>query len=178
MPTVFGHTLVALSFGRAVTRKRMPRRFWILSVACSCLPDLDVVAFAVGIPYAAFLGHRGFSHSLLFAMLVSVIVVCVAFPGIRLASACWWRWVSYFFVLTASHGFLDALTNGGLGVAFFSPFDTTRYFMPWRPLEVSPIGPAFFSEWGFEAFVSEVIWLGPLCLAMLLSKRILRRSPL
>src|SRR5215831_7502105 len=45
---------------------------------------------------------------------------------------------AYLFLATASHGVLDAMTNGGLGVAFFSPFDTTRYFLPWRPIRVSP----------------------------------------
>ena len=38
----------------------------------------------------------------------------------------------YLFLSTASHGVLDALTDGGLGVAFFSPFDQTRYFFPFR----------------------------------------------
>jgi inner membrane protein len=62
--------------------------------------------------------------------------------------------------VTASHGALDALTNGGLGVAFFAPFDATRYFFPWRPVEVSPIGvAAFFSQRGLEVFVSELLWL-------------------
>jgi inner membrane protein len=45
----------------------------------------------------------------------------------------------------ASHGILDAMTDGGLGVAFFSPFDDTRCFFPFRPIKVSPIGLSFFS---------------------------------
>jgi hypothetical protein len=34
------------------------------------------------------------------------------------------------FLATAGHGLLDAMTNGGLGLAFFSPFDNHRYFLP------------------------------------------------
>ena len=34
------------------------------------VPDLDVIAFTLGIPYAHPLGHRGFLHSLLFALLL------------------------------------------------------------------------------------------------------------
>jgi hypothetical protein len=46
------------------------------------------------------------------------------------------RWVRpYFFVVTASHGALDAMTDGGLGIAFFAPFDNTRYFFPFRPIK-------------------------------------------
>jgi len=36
------------------------------------------------------------------------------------------------------------MTNGGLGIAFFSPFDPARYFLPWRPILVSPIGASVF----------------------------------
>ena len=32
--------------------------------------------------------------------------------------------VTYFFLATASHGVLDAMTNGGLGVAFFADAKT------------------------------------------------------
>lgn len=66
----------------------------------------------------------------------------------------------YFFLATASHGFLDAMTNGGLGVAFFSPFNNVRYFLPWRPIRVSPIGVTrFFSHRGLEVVQSELLWI-------------------
>ena len=41
--------------------------------------------------------------------------------------------------MTASHGFFDAMTDGGLGIAFFAPFTNTRYFLPWRPIPVAPL---------------------------------------
>lgn len=68
---------------------------------------------------------------------------------------------------TASHGALDAFTNGGLGVAFFSPFDTTRYFFPFHPVRVSPINPArFIHGKGFGVLASEGLWLGLPLLAL------------
>jgi len=61
---------------------------------------------------------------------------------------------------TASRGFLDAMTDGGLGVAFFSPFDNHRYFFPWRPIRVSPIGIGrFFSPRGLDVLQSELLWI-------------------
>jgi inner membrane protein len=43
------------------------------------------------------------------------------------------------------------MTNGGLGVAFF---------LPWRPILVSPIGVGrFFSERGFAVLQSELVWI-------------------
>ncbi len=47
-----------------------------------------------------------------------------------------------------SHGVLDAMTTGGEGVAFFAPFDNSRYFLPWREIKVSPIGAAKFLATG------------------------------
>ena len=52
------------------------------------------------------------------------------------------------------------MTNGGLGVAFFSPFDNRRYFLPWRPILVSPIGVTrFFSHRGLAVLKTEIIWI-------------------
>ena len=63
----------------------------------------------------------------------------------------------YFFLATASHGLLDAMTDGGLGVAFFSPFDNRRYFLPWTPIRVSPIGiEPFFTARGLEVLEERV----------------------
>ena len=96
------------------------------------LPDLDVVAFGLGIPYAHPLGHRGFSHSLLFAIASRRLVARFEFRS--------WRALPLLFAAIASHGVLDALTDGGLGVGFLIPFSNERFFAPVRPLPVSPIG--------------------------------------
>ena len=67
---------------------------------------------------------------------------------------------AYLFLTTASHGLLDAMTNGGLGVAFFSPFDNSRYFLPWRPIVVSPISVLrFFNPRAQAILLSELIWI-------------------
>ena len=61
--------------------------------------------------------------------------------------------------VTASHGMLDAMTDGGRGIAFFAPFDDTRYFLPFRPIKVSPIGIAFLSTRGLTVLWSEFLWV-------------------
>ena len=56
------------------------------------------------------------------------------------------------------HSFLFAVI---LGVAFFSPWDNTRYFLRWRPIQISPSGIGnFFNEWGWKVIKSELIWIG------------------
>lgn len=160
MASAFSHAFVAIAIGKTYTGAREPWRFWVLSALCAVVPDVDVVGFAFGIRYGDVLGHRGLTHSLVFAFGLALAVVACAFKGVPRWSRGWWALVAYFFVVTASHGALDALTNGGLGVAFFAPFSNARYFFPWRPIEVSPIGVApFFSQRGLEVITSELVWL-------------------
>ena len=159
MPTIFSHAVAALALGKASAGEKMPTRFWVLSALCAVLPDADVIGFSYGLRGSMF-GHRGFSHSLLFALLLAFLIVSLAFRQTPAFSKSWWRLVLYFFIVTASHGLLDALTDGGSGVAFFAPFDATRYFFPWRPIEVSPISlDRFFSQRGLEVMKSEVVWI-------------------
>jgi inner membrane protein len=178
MPTIVTHGFVATLLGKSVAVGRMPARFWILSVLCSVLPAADVLGFPLGIRYDDMLGHRGLSHSLVFALVLSSIVTFLAFPR---RPERWTRFLlfSYFFVVTASHGALDAMTDGGLGIAFFAPFDNTRYFFPFRPIKVSPIGLSFFSARGLDVLWSELLWLcipATMIASAVLFYRKLRRS--
>jgi len=160
MASAFSHAAVALATGMLSTSRSMPPRFWWLSIFCSILPDADVLSFVSGIDYGSLFGHRGFTHSLSFAVILSVIVVQLWFKDVRAWSRMWKLLIVHFFFVTASHGMLDAMTDGGLGVAFFAPFDNSRYFFPWRPVLVSPIGFApFFSRYGFDVLLSEFVWI-------------------
>lgn len=160
MATVISHSIAALAVGKAFAPEGMPPRFWILTAVCAALPDLDVVGFAFRIQYRDMLGHRGLTHSLSFALALSLLVVLLFFRNSNPLGTSWWVFVLYFFVVTASHGVLDALTNGGLGVAFFAPFSNRRYFLPWRPIEVSPIGiEPFLTARGLAVIISEIKWI-------------------
>jgi len=159
--SAFGHVAVAFALGKTFTLSIPARRLWSLTVLCCLLPDVDVVGLFLGIPYEHMWGHRGFTHSIVFAMLVGLVVPRLAAPTIPYWTRTYWVSALYFSLVTMSHGFLDALTDGGLGIAFFAPFDSTRYFFPFRPLTVSPIGLSqFFSSWGMGVLVSELIWIG------------------
>ena len=154
MPSVFTHSIAAWSLGPALRER--PARLWVLGAVCASVPDLDVLAFRFGIPYDHMLGHRGITHSFAFAALLGVLVVGLFFRTSAHRFALW----AYFAAATASHGILDALTDGGRGVAFFAPFSAERYFFPWRPIEVAPIGVGrFFSERGLSVLASEFVWV-------------------
>jgi inner membrane protein len=160
MPSAFTHAFIALPLGKTFFDEELPPRFWLLAVLCSILPDVDVYSFYFRTGYGGLFWHRGFTHSLLFAFLLSLAAVWVGFrDGNPLYPPRWKLWL-FFFLLTCSHGVLDAMTGRGYGVAFFSPFDATRYSFPWAPIRISPIGlKSFFSPWGKEVILSEVRWV-------------------
>jgi inner membrane protein len=157
MASLFTHAFVGLALGQTTGHEwRREWRFWVAAIGCSILPDIDSIGFHLGVPYDDLWGHRGMTHSLLFAFLLATFAAMVL-DG-RFHSQ--WKLVMVFFLITASHGVLDAMTDGGLGVAFFSPFHPQRYFLPWRPIHVSPIGVSrFFSPRGWQILSSEIVWV-------------------
>ncbi|WP_299672370.1 metal-dependent hydrolase [uncultured Polaribacter sp.] len=160
MASIFGHALVSIALGKSFSKKEQTWKFFTLAIICAIIPDADVIGFNFNISYASFWGHRGFSHSFLFAFILGVLVTFLFYRKLFLTKR-GIILILFFFLCTASHSILDAMTTGGRGVAFFSPFNDTRYFFPWRPIKVSPIGiMRFFSERGIKVISSELIWIG------------------
>lgn len=156
MPTLITHAAVGLGFAKVFASHPMPWSYWAVAAGLSMLPDLDVLAFPLGIPYGARFGHRGFSHSLCCAALTGLVV---ALLGAGAFAEPWWLLWAFFFGVMASHGLLDMFTNGGMGIAVFAPFDANRYFFPWRPVQVAMIGLSFLNPWNLRAFRNEVFWI-------------------
>jgi inner membrane protein len=124
----------------------------------SFLPDADVVGFALGVRYADEWGHRGATHSLAFALAIGTAIGMLA-PRFRMRAV---RTGVAASLVLASHALLDTLTDGGLGCALFWPFDQTRYFAPWTPIPVSPIGLGYLSPYGMFVAASELVLFAPL----------------
>ena len=166
MPSALGHVAPALALVPAFARPGVPRRLWWLGALGAMAPDLDVVAFALGVPYEHPLGHRGLWHSLPFAALAAALLAALAFPRalpVLPRSRIW----LYLFLAIGSHGVLDAFTDGGLGVALLAPFDERRIFFPLRPIAVSPIGvSAFLSARGLAVIASELLFVWLPCAAL------------
>jgi inner membrane protein len=177
MASLFSHPAVPLALGVMLGRRRLPARYWVLGAIASMAPDIDVLAFRLGIPYEAPLGHRGGTHSILFAAIVATMLTFRE----------WRHWAghgslfNYLLVSALSHPLLDMLTDGGLGIALLYPFSTERFFFSWRPIAVSPIGGAFFSQAGLEVIASELKWIWLPCVAIaaiwVATVRLLDRSP-
>ncbi|MGF6419275.1 inner membrane protein [Stenotrophomonas sp. AN71] len=168
MPSIITHAAVPLALWCAADRGRIPSWLLAAGVVAAMLPDADVLAFALHIPYADAFGHRGASHSLLFACVLAMLAALLAFFGSRRpwsAGLCQPRLAPttqaavFIFICAASHPLLDAMTSGGLGVALAWPWSEQRFFAPWRPIRVSPFAPQFFSARGMATLLSELRWV-------------------
>lgn len=164
MASAFAHALVAVTIGKSLPYQNPHPLYWIVGMLCANIPDFDVISFAF-VPYGHFFGHRGFTHSVVFALLLAW---CFSRIFLRKRKEHRNLFFFYLFLCTLSHPVLDAMTNGGLGVAFFSPFENSRYFFPWTPIQVSPIGRSFFSLQGLRVIQSEVLYIGLPCFITLI----------
>jgi inner membrane protein len=164
MPTIMTHVAVPLALGIGMGKTVISPRLLVAGMAASVLPDLDVISFHLGVSYGAAFGHRGFTHAIPFA-------VAMALLGAYAWRTLQTRWITAFwflFVTMASHGALDAFTDGGQGIAFWWPFSDERYFLPFQVIEVSPIGvERFLSQRGAIVLISEIkwVWLPSIALA-------------
>lgn len=160
-----GHVIIAACgasvAGRGERALRYPWTSAIILSGLSLLPDVDVMGFRFGVEYGDPFGHRGFTHS--FAFAIATALVCAVIARAQGTSAV--RVFVLVGVVVSSHGLLDMLTDGGLGVALFWP-SNERYFLPWRPIPVSPIGRGFLSARGIKIALVEVAYFAPLILAV------------
>jgi len=207
MPSIITHAAVPLALWCAADRGRIPAWLLAAGVVAAMLPDADVLAFALHIPYADAFGHRGASHSLLFAcVLAALAAVWACFGSGRPWSAPHssgsrrpWSAVSrqprlaptqrgptlastvqaavFVFICAASHPLLDAMTSGGLGVALAWPWSEQRFFAPWRPIRVSPFAPQFFSARGIATLLSELRWVWLPLAAAVVAWKLIQPAP-
>lgn len=156
MPTILSHPAVPLALGAGLGTRALPPRLLAAGVVASILPDADVIGYQLGGVWGSDFAHRGFTHSLFFAAALAL-----------LGAAAWRRLgarpptvLLFLFAAAASHGLLDACTNGGSGIALLWPFSSQRYFAPFAVIEVSPIGVArFLTERGLQVLGSELRWV-------------------
>jgi len=140
-------------------KPRVPWHLWFSGALLAVAPDLDVFAPRVPVAYQDLVAHRGLSHSLLMAVVVSTLIVLLFYRDGAWPLRAKRVWL-FLFLAMASHGLLDALTNGGPGVAFFAPFSAKRYFFPYRPLLVSPLSiKAFLTSRGVAILLNEMKWV-------------------
>lgn len=156
MPSIITHAAVPLMLGAAAGRRCVSGRLLLAGAVAAILPDLDVTALKFGIRYQDAFGHRGATHSISFALALAVLAA-LAHPLLKSTG---WRSAVFVGLSVLSHPLLDMCTNGGMGVALLWPFSEHRWFFPFRPIAVSPLGVTrFMASRGVAVMTSELYWV-------------------
>ncbi len=167
MATIYTHAVVGLGLGRLYATRPMPWTYWGLVTVLPILPDLDAFSMA---SYGSLFGHRGITHTLLFALALSSLAAVATFRCFRVS---WWSLAILFFAIIASHGLLDAMTRGGENIPFFWPLGG-RYGN-WGPLPVSDIAFDLPDPRSSSAIRMELLWIWLPTIAAVGSTMIYRR---
>ena len=148
------HFAPAVALAVALGPRRVGWRWMVAGAVCGVMPDLDFLSIKMGFDrYSGTYGHRGFTHSLGFALLIGLLAAL--WPA---ASAPGWRRRAgrgaFLALCTASHPLLDSLFDVGICSAWFWPLDAARHCFDWRPVPMQ--GVALFGE---ERFLIELQWI-------------------
>lgn len=149
---VYLHFAPALALAVAAGSRTISWRLALLGAFCAVLPDIDIALYYLHLDaYAGTYGHRGFTHSLGFALLLGALAAVGTGPGWRARGA-----AALFITLSAaSHPLLDGLMDLGICNAWFWPLDGARYCLPWRPIPLQGV-----SLLGWTRLALELQWIG------------------
>lgn len=111
--------VLGAAVGEAVAGKKIGGKAALWGAVGGTLPDLDVLLRALYDPLDAALVHRGFSHSLLFALLAGPLLGW-CFHKITKQRHTLKMWILLWFLAIVTHPMLDIFTN--YGTQFFWPF--------------------------------------------------------
>jgi inner membrane protein len=172
MTTLMTHIIPPLALGLGLGGRIIPKRLLFAGMVAALVPDLDVIGFRLHIPYAHPFGHRGATHSVVFALMLGFLA-SLLFRPLHCSRTLVFSFIAFS---TLSHPLLDMVTNGGLGVALEWPWSNKRLFASWQVIEVSPIGlKNFFSNRGYVVLKSELLWVWVPALFMMSSLVMIRQ---
>jgi len=118
------HIVLGACIGEAIAGKQIDKKALILGAFAQNIPDIDFVA-SFWLPTAAdLLAHRGFTHSILFTILITPLLALGSLRLIRTGDMTFMRWIYFWGIQIFVHIFIDAFNAYGTG--WFEPFSHYR----------------------------------------------------
>ncbi len=118
------HIALGACMGEAFAGKTVGKKAMLWGVLAQSVPDIDFVAAFWLDTSSNLLTHRGFTHSILFAVIITLLMAVLAERWHRPHNISFRRWVFFFGAAILTHIFLDAFNNYGVG--WFEPFNHLR----------------------------------------------------
>ena len=147
------HIALGACVGELFVGNKVGRKAMLWGAVAQSFPDIDFIAgFWMGIT-DELLAHRGFTHSLLFAALLTPVLAMLAERWHRPHNISFTKWAIFFGTEILLHIFLDAFN--AYGTAWFEPFSHIRF--------------SFHTLFVAEPLFS--IWIGIAFVALLLIKK-------
>ncbi len=119
------HIAIGACIGEAFFEKGFGKKAMFWGILAQSIPDIDFVAsFWLTTP-ENLLAHRGFTHSILFALLIIPVFALIADKIHRPHNILFKTWILFFGIEVFGHLFLDSFNNYGVG--WLEPFNTSRF---------------------------------------------------
>jgi inner membrane protein len=119
------HIALGACVADAYFKKGFGKKAMLWGAMAHSLPDIDFIAgFWMGTA-EELLAHRGFTHSILFVLLISPALALLAFQIHRPHNIAFRSWVYFFLIEIGLHLFLDGFNNYGVG--WLEPFSHQRF---------------------------------------------------
>lgn len=110
--------------GEAFAGRTVGRKAIVWGALAQSIPDIDFLATFWLDTSSNLLAHRGFTHSILFGIVISFLLAMLAERWHRPHNISYTRWTLFFGAAILGHIFLDAFNNYGVG--WFEPFSHDR----------------------------------------------------
>lgn len=136
--------------GDALLGKKLGKRAMLLGALAQSIPDIDFVASFWNDTPSYLLAHRGFTHSILFDVLITIAFALLAEHYHRQHRIGYRQWIFFFGIQITVHLFIDLFNAYGIGL--LEPFSHTRF-----SLNALFVADPFFSVWPAISFVALLV---------------------
>lgn len=119
------HIALGACVGEAFFEKGFGKKAMLWGALAQSIPDIDFLAsFWMSTP-GALLAHRGFTHSIVFALLIIPVFALLAGKIHKPHNIAFKKWLLFFTAAVFVHLFVDGFNNYGVG--WLEPFSHERY---------------------------------------------------
>lgn len=119
------HIVLGACIGEVFIGKKAGKRAMLLGAVAQTIPDLDFIATFFLSPTKDLLAHRGFTHSILFVLLITPLLALLADRWRRPHNIAFTTWLWFFATELLTHLFIDTFNAYGTGLLI--PFSDRRF---------------------------------------------------
>lgn len=144
------HIALGACLGELFFEKGFGKKAMVWGALAQSIPDIDFVTSLWMSTPESLLAHRGFTHSLVFALMIVPVFSLIANKLHKPHNISFLKWNVFFTTAVLLHLFVDAFNNYGIG--WFEPFNHHRF-----SFNIIYVADPFFSIPLFVTFIALVV---------------------